>query len=67
MCYIKNSQLDYFGNLVKVAVWSTTNKTWAGVSTANRSRDNGVKNGTYQIVEKGDIMVMASLNRLASS
>lgn len=62
MCYLKNNQLDYHKNIAKVVVWSASNKTWAGVSTANRSRDSGVKNGTYQIVEKGDMIVLSTLD-----
>lgn len=60
MCYIKNSQLDENGHITKVVVWSSKNKTWAGVSTANRLRENGIRNGTFQIVEEGDVIVMAT-------
>ena len=59
MCYIKNSQLDDYGNITKVVVWSTKNNTWAGVSTANRSRESGINNGTFQIVEEGDIVLLS--------
>ena len=60
MCYIKNSQTDHQGGAIKVAIWSTRNKTWAAVSTANRSRNPGIENGTFQIVEEGDIVLLSS-------
>lgn len=59
MCYIKNNQIVDGDKVVKVVVWSTKNKTWAGVSTANRSREAGIKNGTFQIVETGDIVLLS--------
>lgn len=60
MCYIKNSQSDNNGGAVKIAVWSTRNNAWAAVSTANRSRNPGIENGTFQIVEEGDIILISS-------
>lgn len=55
--FIKNLQTDDQGNLVKYVVWSTRRQDWASVSKAVRAANGGVDNGTYQVVEEGDLIV----------
>lgn len=59
MAYLKNNDRG-----IRAIVWSHANQRWSSVAKANRGRSMDGETGTYQIIEKGDLLLIGNNGRV---